>query len=71
MMKSIQIRNFKKRYLNKFIIVKKLKTILNDKKIHNVILATPPNKNYNLLKLCIKSNKNIFIEKPGLKSYEI
>ena len=59
----------KKRYLNKFIITKKLKTILNDKKIHNVILATPPNKNYNLLKLCIRSNKNIFIEKPGLKSY--
>ena len=59
----------KKRYPNKFIIVKKLNKILDDKKIQNVILATPPNKNYNLLKLCIKSNKNIFIEKPGLKSY--
>ena len=45
----------KKRYPNKFLIVKKLKAILNDKKIHNVILATPPNKNYNLLKLCIQN----------------
>ena len=26
-------------------------------------------KNYNLLKLCIKNKKNIFIEKPGLKKY--
>ena len=59
----------KNRFLNKFIIAKKLSNILNSSKIKNVILATPPNKNYKLLTLCIKYKKNIFIEKPGLKSY--
>ena len=59
----------KRRFLNKFIIAKKLSNILNSSKIKNVILATPPNKNYKLLTLCIKYKKNIFIEKPGLKSY--
>ena len=59
----------KKRFLNKFIIAKKLTNILDSKKIKNIILATPPNTNYKLLSLCIKYKKNIFIEKPGLKSY--
>ena len=59
----------KKRFLNRFIVAKKLKNILDSKKIKHVILATPPNKNYKLLNLCIKYKKNIFIEKPGLKSY--
>ena len=59
----------KKRFLNKIIISKSLKNILNDKNIKNVLLATPPEKNYRLLKLCIENKKNIFIEKPGLKNY--
>jgi len=59
----------KKRFLNKFIIANKLTNILDSKKIKNIILATPPNKNYKLLSLCIKYKKNVFIEKPGLKSY--
>ena len=59
----------KKRFANNLIIINKLEKILKDKKIQNVILATPPDKNYNLLRLCIKNNKNIFIEKPGLKRY--
>ena len=59
----------KKRFPKKIIISNSLKKILIDKKVQNVILATPPNKNYNLLKLCIKNKKNIFIEKPGLKKY--
>ena len=59
----------KKRFPDKTIISKNLKNILNDKNIENVILATPPEKNYQLLKQCIKNKKNIFIEKPGLKNY--
>ena len=27
-------------------------------------------KNYKLLKLCIKNKKNIFVEKPGLKTFD-
>ena len=59
----------KKRFLDKIIISKSLKSILHDKDIKNVILATPPEKNYRLLKQCIENKKNIFIEKPGLKNY--
>ena len=59
----------KKRFPKKLIVSNKLEKILSNKKIKNVILATPPNKNLNLLKLCIKGKKNIFIEKPGLKKY--
>ncbi len=59
----------KNRFPKKLIVSNKLEKILSDKKIKNVILATPPNKNLKLLKLCIKGKKNIFIEKPGLKKY--
>ena len=59
----------KNRYSKKLIIFKNLHKILKDRKIKNVILATPPNKNFYLLKQCIKNKKNIFIEKPGLKKY--
>ena len=59
----------KKRFPNKTIISKSLKNILHDKNIKNVILATPPEKNYWLLKQCIENKKNVFIEKPGLKTY--
>ena len=59
----------KKRFLNKIIISKNLNNILHNKNIKNVILATPPEQNYRLLKLCIENKKNIFIEKPGLKKY--
>ena len=59
----------KKRFPEKTIISKSLKNILNDNSIKNVILATPPEKNYRLLKQCIDNKKNIFIEKPGLKNY--
>ena len=59
----------KKRFPNKTIISKSLKNILHDKNIKSVILATPPEKNYLLLKQCIKNKKNVFIEKPGLKTY--
>ena len=58
-----------KRFPDKTIISKNLKNILHDKNVKNIILATPPEKNYRLLKQCIENKKNTFIEKPGLKNY--
>ena len=58
-----------KRFPDKTTISKSLKNILHDKNTKNIILATPPEKNYRLLKQCIENKKNIFIEKPGLKNY--
>ena len=50
----------KKRFPDKTIISKSLKYILHDNSIKNVILATPPENNYRLLKQCIENKKNIF-----------
>jgi len=58
----------KKRFKNFINVENDLSTLLVNKKIKNIILATPPGKNYKLLKLFIKNKKNIFIEKPGLKN---
>ena len=58
----------KKRFSNFINIEKNLSNILVNKRIKNVILATPPSKNFKLLKIFIKNKKNIFIEKPGLKN---
>ena len=45
-----------------------LNHILINKGIKNIILATPPSHNYKLLLKLIKYQKNIFVEKPGLKN---
>ena len=58
----------KKRYKNFIIVEKEIYNILNNKKIKNVLLATPPTKNLFLLKKFISHKKNVFIEKPGLKN---
>ena len=42
--------------------------VRKDKKNFKILLLTA-NKNYKLLKLCINSKKNIFVEKPGLKTF--
>ena len=62
-------RTLKKRFNDKFFISFKLEQLINSKEISNIILATPPEKNFNLLKLCIKNKKNIFVEKPGLRTF--
>ncbi len=58
----------KKRFPNFINIEKNFLNILHNKKIKNIILATPPSKNFKLLKMLVKNNKNIFVEKPGLKN---
>ena len=47
------------------VIKKNLEKILKDKSSKNVFVATPPSKNYLIVKKLISHNKNIFLEKPG------
>ena len=77
----VKLNIFKKIYIHdsdiakKSIIKKKfrrkvtpttIKEIISNNSIKNVFLATPPKKNFELLKKLIKAKKNILIEKPGL-----
>ena len=77
----VKLNIFKKIYIHdsdiekKSIIKKKfrrkvtpitIKEIISNNNIKNVFLATPPKKNFELLKKLIKAKKNILIEKPGL-----
>ena len=60
-----KINIIKKKFHQKINIVN-LDQIIDDKKIKNVFLATPPKDNFSLLNILIKAKKNILIEKPGL-----
>ena len=42
------------------LIQKKYNHILSNKEIKNIFFATPPSKNYNLVKLALLNKKNIF-----------
>ena len=59
----------KSRFPKNIIIEKKIKNIFKNNNIKNIILATPPIKNFVLIKKAIKSKKNLFVEKPGLKNF--
>lgn len=52
--------------LNGLEISKNLDDICQNPKIKHIFLATPPTKNFNILKKLIKTKKNIFVEKPFL-----
>ena len=61
----------KKIIKSKFNIIKfenNLSNILDDRKIKNIFIATPPSENFKLIKKIIYSNKNIFLEKPGFQN---
>ena len=51
-------------------IYKNWKKILQDKDINAVIIASPPNTHFNIIKEAIKKNIHIFCEKPVTKSYK-
>ena len=62
----------KKRFPNNIIVNNNFKKLLKEEKNNHFIFATPPSKNFKLIKLAIKNNKKIFIEKPGFKNtYQI
>ena len=56
-----------KKKFNKVIITSSYKNLLKDKSIDIFFFATPPSKNYPLVKKAILYHKNIFLEKPGFK----
>ena len=60
-----KVKIIKKKFGNK-VISTNLSKIKKDEKIKNIFLATPPKKNFSLLKSLINAKKNILIEKPGM-----
>ena len=61
----------KKKFRN-IIIEKNFINLIKNHKIKNIFFATPPSKNFKLVKYALKKNKNVFLEKPGVtKSKEI
>ena len=61
---SLKTRIIKERF-GKFVKIIKTKELVKNKNIKYVYLATPPSKNFKLLKEIISTNKNILLEKPG------
>ena len=62
---SNKINLIKKKFGNKVSYLN-FEEIKKRSEIRYVFLATPPKQNFNILKLLIKSKKNILIEKPGM-----
>jgi len=58
----------KKRFSRNIIIKKNYEDLIKDKKKRFFIFATPPSKNFKLIKTALKNDKKIFIEKPGFKN---
>lgn len=54
----------KKKFLN-VQIEKNFQNILKNKSLKDILVATPPSKNYKIVRDLIFNDKNIFLEKPG------
>ena len=63
---DIEKKNIIKKKFRRKVTPTTIKEIISNNNIKNVFLATPPKKNFELLKKLIKAKKNILIEKPGL-----
>jgi len=61
-------KTLKKRFPNKIVVHKSYKELLKNEKLKFFIFATPPSKNFKLIKLACSYKKKIFLEKPGFKS---
>ena len=57
-------QNLKKKFQN-VIISKSYNDILKNESIINIFYATPPSKNFSIIKKALFYKKNIFLEKPG------
>ena len=56
-----------KKKFKKVIVKNSYENLLKDKSVDIFFFATPPSKNFSLIKKAIINNKNIFLEKPGFK----
>jgi len=58
-------KTLKKKFLN-LRTCENYNEILVDEQIKNIFFATPPSKNYLIVRKALEFNKNIFLEKPGV-----
>ena len=58
-------KTLKKKFSN-LRICEKYKEILADEEIKNIFFATPPSKNFTIVRKALEYRKNIFLEKPGV-----
>ena len=61
---TLKTKILKERFGN-FVKIIQTRELIKNKNIKYVYLATPPSKNFRLLKYIIPANKNILLEKPG------
>lgn len=47
-----------------------IQNLLSDKQINAVIISSPTDTHYNIIKLCLNYNKHIFVEKPIVNDYQ-
>lgn len=63
-----KLKVIKKRFPNSIVVKDNFNTLIKDKRNNFFLFATPPSKNFNLIKSALKNKKKIFIEKPGFKN---
>lgn len=63
-----KLKVIKKRFPNSIVIKDNFNSLIKDKRNKLFLFATPPSKNFNLIKSALKNKKKIFIEKPGFKN---
>ena len=63
-----KLKVIKKRFPNSIVVKDNFDSLINDKENKLFLFATPPSKNFNLIKSALKNKKKIFIEKPGFKN---
>ena len=63
-----KLKVIKKRFPNSIVVKDNFNSLIKDKKNKLFLFATPPSKNFNLIKSALKNKKKIFIEKPGFKN---
>jgi predicted dehydrogenase len=63
-----KLKVIKKRFPNSIVVKDNFDSLINDKENKLFLFATPPSKNFNLIKSALVNKKKIFIEKPGFKN---
>ena len=65
---SKKLNIIKNRFPNNIIVKKNFDKLIKEDKYKFFFFATPPSRNFDLIKSALKNKKKIFIEKPGFKN---